>query len=106
MRIFGLNIGGEGESDEARARREASQRSLEQGGLPLNAVERLKEQAARQGAPGQLFTSDLSASELALVRHAGYHALGQVMGSTVYRIGTQWRTANWRDSDRNRAFSY
>src|SRR5260370_20048308 len=76
------------ESDEARQRQEESQRSLERGGLPLNAAARLQEQAARQGTPRHLFTSDLSANELTLVRQAGYEAVGQVLGSTAYSVST------------------
>ncbi len=102
MRIFGLNVGGSGgESDEARLRREASQLSLEQGGLPLNAVDRLREQAVRQGTPGHCFTSDLSVNELALVAQAGYEPLGQVMGSSAYHVGWQFLPTgayNWSSS--------
>ncbi len=29
-----------------------------------------------------------------------------MLGSAVYYIGAQWRTPNWRDSDRGRAFGY
>jgi uncharacterized protein YbjQ (UPF0145 family) len=94
------------EPEEVRQRREASQHSLERGGLPLNAIDRLQEQQARQGTPGSLFTSDLSVNELNLVRQSGYEPLGQVLGSTVYHVGLQWRTPNWRDSDRGKAFSY
>jgi len=91
MRIFGLNIGGGGaeETDEQRQRREASQLSIERGGLPLNAIDRLREQAQRQGTPEHFWTTDLSVSELALVAQAGYQPLGQVMGSSVYHIGWQ-----------------
>src|SRR5436305_1380101 len=101
MRLFGLNIGGEGESEEARQRREASQQSLEQGGLPLNAIDRLREQALRQGTPGHIFTSDLSVNELALIGQAGYEPLGQVMGSSMYHIGWQYMPTgsyNWSSS--------
>jgi uncharacterized protein YbjQ (UPF0145 family) len=92
MRLFGF--GGSQESEEAKQRREASQRSLEQGGLPLNAVDRLREQASRQGTAEHLFTSDLSVSELALVHQAGCDPLGQVMGSSIYHVGWQWTPAN------------
>ncbi len=88
MSLFGARASGE--TREQRDRQEASQRSLEQGGLPLNAVDRLRAQAARQGTPGQLFTSDLSVNELALTRETGYEPLGQVMGSSVYHVGWQW----------------
>ncbi len=88
MRFFGL--GGSEEDPTVKARREESQRSLERGGLPLNAVDRLREQAARQGTPGHLFTSDLSVNELCLLRQSGYDPLGQVMGSSVYHVGWQY----------------
>ena len=89
MRIFGFGGGGSEETPEAKQRREASEHSLQQGGLPLNAVDRLREQASRQGTPGHIFTSDLSVNELSLVRQAGYEPLGQVMGSSVYHVGWQ-----------------
>jgi uncharacterized protein YbjQ (UPF0145 family) len=78
--------------DQAAAgrRRDDSVRSLEQGGLPLNALDRLREQAARQGTPRAFFTSDLSTNELVLVQQAGYQPLGQVMGSSIYHVGIQW----------------
>jgi uncharacterized protein YbjQ (UPF0145 family) len=91
MRLFGWGGGrGGGESEEAKQRREASEQSLAQGGLPLNAIDRLREQASRQGTPGHIFTSDLSVNELALVHQAGYEPLGQVMGSSIYHVGYQW----------------
>lgn len=93
-------------SEAERERQEVSRRSLESGGLPLHAVERLREQAARRDSPQSLFTSALSVNEFLLTRQAGFEALGQVTGSTVYHIGTQWRQPNWRDSDRGKAFSY
>lgn len=88
MRLFGL--GGTPEDPAARERREASQREIERGALPLNAVDRLREQAARQGTPQHLFTSDLSVNELLLTRQAGHEALGQVMGSSIYHVGWQY----------------
>src|SRR5579862_3600099 len=97
MRLFGLGGGGGGESEAAKQRREASQRSLEAGGLPLNAIDRLREQASRQGTPQHFFTSDLSVNEMALIGQAGYAPLGQVMGSSVYHIGWQW-LPNWSGS--------
>lgn len=90
MRLFGLGGGKTGESEEARLRREASQRSLAEGGLPLNARDRLYEQAQRQGTPQHIFTSDLSVNELTLIGEAGYEPLGQVMGSSIYHVGWQW----------------
>ena len=89
MRLFGLG-GGNTEDEATRERREGSQQSLEAGGLPFNAMDRLREQAARQGTPGHLFTSDLSVNELALTQQTGYDPLGQVMGSSIYHVGWQW----------------
>jgi uncharacterized protein YbjQ (UPF0145 family) len=89
MRWFGIGGGG-GEDEATRQRREASRASLERGGLPLNAMDRLREQAARQGTPEHLFTSDLSIKEALLVWQAGFEPLGQVMGSSVYQIGWQY----------------
>ena len=65
---------------------EASRRSLENGGLPLQATRRLGE-AVEAGHP--LFSSDLSVNEFLLARNKGYTALSQVMGSSIYHVG--WR---------------
>jgi uncharacterized protein YbjQ (UPF0145 family) len=95
MRLFGLGGSKQQPEDKAtRQRHEASAQSLAQGGLPLNAIDRLREQAGRQNTPGHIFTGDLSVNELALVRQAGYEPLGQVMGSSVYHVGWQWMP-NW-----------
>jgi uncharacterized protein YbjQ (UPF0145 family) len=100
MRFFGF--GGGDDNDAAKLRRDASAQSLEQGGLPLNAIDRLREQVSRQGTPGHIFTSDLSVNELVLVRQAGYEPLGQVMGSSVYHVGWQYMPSgywsNWGGS--------
>ncbi len=86
------------QSRQMQERQEASARQIEAGGLPLNAVERLQENAARQNTPEHLWTSDLSVSELLLVEQAGFQPLGQVMGSSVYHVGIQWRSATWSNS--------
>jgi uncharacterized protein YbjQ (UPF0145 family) len=66
------------------------------GGLPIDAVERLQEQASRQGTNRHFFTTDLSVSEFLLSRQIGYEALGFVMGSSVYHIGWQFLpSGNW-----------
>ncbi len=88
MRLFGL--GRDPEDETVKQRRQASEQSLAQGGLPLNAIDRLREQQSRQNTPGHIFTSDLSVNELLLVRQNGYEPLGQVMGSSVYHVGWQW----------------
>jgi uncharacterized protein YbjQ (UPF0145 family) len=73
--------------DDAAARAEASLRSIEAGGLPLPAQERLRR--LREGG-ARFFTSDLSANELLLVREGGFRPLTQVMGSCFYHVGYQW----------------
>ena len=77
-------------SDEAAAaaqqRQLASIASLERGGLPLAAQERIEE--LREGRSA--WTSDLSVSEMAAIQHAGFEPVGMVMGSSVYRIAAQW----------------
>jgi len=90
-----MNLGGDDESPEAKQRREESERSLQMGGLPLNAIDRLREQKSRQGTPGHIFTSDLTVNELALTYHTGYEPLGQVMGSSVYHVGWQYMPAGY-----------
>src|SRR5947209_2591037 len=65
---------------------EASLRSLQEGGLPLQAQRRLREETA---ADHKLFTSDLSVNEFILTRQQGYQPLSQVMGSSIYHVGWQ-----------------
>lgn len=58
--------------------------------LPEGAGKRLEE--LKRG----LFTSDLSVNEFLLVKEAGFHPLGFVMGSSIYHIGIQ--TRKWGQS--------
>jgi uncharacterized protein YbjQ (UPF0145 family) len=58
--------------------------------LPRDAAHRLEE--LEHG----LFTSDLSVNEFLLVKEAGFHPLGFVMGSSIYHIGLQ--TRRWSQS--------
>ncbi len=88
MKLFGG--GSSGPTPEEQARQQASIQSIQAGGLPLNAIDRLKEQAERQGTPQHLFSSDLSVNELLLTLECGYQPLGQVMGSSVYHLGWQF----------------
>jgi hypothetical protein len=67
-------------------RQEASIASLERGGLPLAAQERIKE--LREGKAA--WTSDLSVAEMTAIYQAGFEPVGMVMGSSVYRIAAQW----------------
>lgn len=52
--------------------------------LPQHARERLQEMLQHR-----FFTSDLSVNEFLLVKEAGFHPLGLVMGSSIYHIGFQ-----------------
>jgi uncharacterized protein YbjQ (UPF0145 family) len=84
------------EDKQRQQEAEASRRSLEAGGLPLKATQRLSEEMAA-GHP--LFTSDLSANELLLTRQRGYQPLSQVMGSSIYHVGWQYtRQYGWGTS--------
>ena len=63
--------------------------------FPGAAVERVREATGADGR-GALFTSDLSVNEFALVKQAGFHPLGLVMGSCIYHVGFQfvgWSTS-------------
>ena len=60
------------------------------GDLPEEAEHRLE--ALEHG----LFTSDLSVNEFLLVKEAGFHPLGFVMGSSIYHTGIQVR--KWGES--------
>ena len=53
--------------------------------LPKEAGHRLEE--LEHG----LFTSDLSVNEFLLIKEAGFHPLGFVMGSSIYHTGIQAR---------------
>lgn len=61
-------------------------------GLPPDASTRLKELEGADGKGG-LFTSDLSVNEFLLVKEAGFHPRGLVVGSSIYHIGLQ--KTNW-----------
>ena len=85
----------EDEQQKIQAQQEAenSRRSLEAGGLPLQAQRRLSEETAT-GHP--IFSSDLSTNEFLLARKQGYIALSQVMGSSIYHVGWQYtRNYTW-----------
>ena len=60
------------------------------GDLPKDAGHRLEE--LEKG----LFTSDLSVNEFLLIKEAGFHPLGFVMGSSIYHTGLQ--TRRWGQS--------
>ena len=72
---------------------EVSRQSLEAGGLPTRASQRLAEE---QAAGHPLFTSDLSTNEFLLTLEQGYQPLSQVMGSSIYQVGWQYtRQYTW-----------
>jgi uncharacterized protein YbjQ (UPF0145 family) len=74
-----------GESDEEKARKlrmAEDVKALEEGDLPHSARERLTALAENDG----FFTSDLSVSEFALAKEAGYEPLGLVVGSAFYKV--------------------
>jgi uncharacterized protein YbjQ (UPF0145 family) len=56
--------------------------------LPKHATERLAAMRGR-GEENRLFTSDLSTSELLLVKEAGFDPVGLVVGSSIYHVGFQ-----------------
>ena len=58
---------------------------VQNGGIPLRAQERLAEEA---GPNRRLFTSDLSVSEFVLAKEIQVEPISQVMGSSVYHVGT------------------
>jgi uncharacterized protein YbjQ (UPF0145 family) len=99
MRLFGFAAKNEGDGAR-KERQEASIEAVRQGGLPLDAVDRLQEMAVRQGTDRDSFTSDLSVAELVLTRECGFEPLGQVMGSSIYHVGWQYMSGSsyWRNS--------
>jgi uncharacterized protein YbjQ (UPF0145 family) len=61
-------------------------------GLPKDALRRLAELSGKDA----LFTSDLSVNEFLLVKEAGFHPRGLVVGSSIYHIG--FATKGWSTS--------
>ncbi|HYA00758.1 MAG TPA: heavy metal-binding domain-containing protein [Candidatus Binatia bacterium] len=61
-------------------------------GLPKDALRRLGELTGKDA----LFTSDLSVNEFLLVKEAGFHPRGLVVGSSIYHIGFSAR--GWSSS--------
>jgi uncharacterized protein YbjQ (UPF0145 family) len=89
-RLMGGGGDDEGASDERKAQQEASIASIEAGGLPLNAQQRLKELA---GDPNALFTSNLTVNEFVLGHELQLDPVCQVMGSSIYKMG--WQFKGW-----------
>lgn len=84
---------GGGPSDDPQAQETLA--ALAQGRIPPTAEQRLRENAARQGTPTHIFTSNLSVAELLLTAECGFEPLGQVMGCCVYHVGWQNLQTNW-----------
>jgi uncharacterized protein YbjQ (UPF0145 family) len=61
--------------------------------LPSGAAARLRSMRGTGDKPA-FFTSDLSVDEFLLVGHAGFEALGLVLGSCIYHVGFQWQKWN------------
>jgi uncharacterized protein YbjQ (UPF0145 family) len=79
MSFFGIGQrGGQQQSDV----------NTTEGGVPLDAVSRLRRMRGEGGAP--LFTSDLSVSEFVLLEQLGWRPLGLVLGSSIYHVGIQY----------------
>ena len=76
-------------ADEARQaqREQESIARLEQGGIPLNAAERLA--ALASGEAGGAYTSDLSVGEFSLLHRLGIVPVTVVMGSSIFHVGWQ-----------------
>lgn len=75
------------ESEEeklAKQKQEAAVAALKAGDIPPIARERLELQR-KYGV--DFFSSDLTAKEYLLTREAGYKTLGQVMGTSFFRVG-------------------
>jgi uncharacterized protein YbjQ (UPF0145 family) len=66
--------------------------TLAHGGLPTQAVERLKE-IGKDDADSILFTSDLSPEEAGLLRREGYKSRGLVTGSCMYHVGQAYASS-------------
>ncbi|MBX9723838.1 MAG: heavy metal-binding domain-containing protein [Candidatus Obscuribacterales bacterium] len=72
------------EEKQEKARQEATLQALERGELPPIARERIE----RERAYGKsFFSSDLTSREFLLTREAGFQPLGQVMGTSFFKIG-------------------
>lgn len=70
--------------EQDKLRQEETIRALECGDIPPIARERIM----REKAHGRsFFTSDLSTREYLLTREAGFQTLGQVMGTSFFKIG-------------------
>lgn len=58
------------------------------GGVPVDAISRLRRMRGEGGKP--LFTSDLSVSEFVLLKELGMEPRGLVLGSSIFHVGIQY----------------
>lgn len=93
---FGWGKSDEEEAAEAAAEREAAeaQAALAAGRLPPKAQRRLAE--LRSAGDDAFFTSTLSVGEFLLAREDRFRPITQVMGSSVYHVGWQYRRTGAR----------
>ena len=93
---FGWGKSDEEEAAEAQAEREAAeaQAALSAGMLPPKAQRRLAE--LRASGDDAFFTSTLSVPEFLLAREDRFRPITQVMGSSVYHVGWQYRRTGGR----------
>ena len=71
-----------------RQNQQQSSVQMTQGGVPVDAVSRLRRMRGEGGSP--LFTSDLSVSEFVLLEQMGWRPAGLVLGSSIYHVGIQY----------------
>jgi uncharacterized protein YbjQ (UPF0145 family) len=69
-------------------RQNASSVGTTEGGVPLDAIARLRRMRGEGGKP--LFTSDLSVSEFVLLKELNMEPVGLVLGSSIYHVGLQY----------------
>jgi hypothetical protein len=78
MSFFGF---GPGQQNQARTVETTA------GGVPQDAIARLRRMSGVGGAP--MFTSDLSVSEFVLLDELEMQPLGLVLGSSIFHVGFQ-----------------
>ncbi len=67
----------------------ASDIAVTSGGVPLDAIARLRRMRGEGPGEKALFTSDLSVSEFVLLEQMGWAPAGLVLGSSIYHVGFQ-----------------
>ena len=77
-------------SDEERQAAAVDLERIRDGGIPLGAEQRLKQNAE---ARSPVFSSDLSAKEYAVAQASGLTPIAQIMGSSVVQHG--WQNYGW-----------